>query len=339
MPSQLRVRWAKFRVTAVIAVALLILGVLMFLLTGGTLLEQKARLYLYIPDATGLSSGAPVRVDGVGIGVVDLVQFSGSADPARIIRVGMAIERRRLPSITSDSIAQISNDTVIGDKFVDISTGSAPGHVQPNGELRFRDKPDLMRSVDLSAFENELRLADATLTEIENGRTPLGEFVVGEQVYNSLRRRLTELQNTLRRATATTSQLGGVLYTDALYRKLQAPVLQIEETLARLQSGQGEAGRFLRNPAQFAEWRAMLSDLRRSVADARSAEFMQSDASYSDWTHAVSSLASQVDAINASPLLNSMGLYESWTGAAREMEKTVKEFRQNPQKFLRLKVF
>jgi phospholipid/cholesterol/gamma-HCH transport system substrate-binding protein len=339
MPSVLHVRWAKFRVATVSLVALLILLVLAYLLTGGTLLEPKTHIYLYINDTTGLGPQSPVRVDGIGVGVVDSVTFSGSNDPNRIIRVQMTIERERLPSITADSIAQISNDSFIGDKFIDITTGKAAGHVPENGELRFRAQPDLMRSVDMSDFERQLRALDDLLADIEQARSAFGQFVVGDQVYTAMRRRFTELQNALKKASATNQQLGGLLYTDALFRKVEAPILQLDRKIALLQSGQGAMGRFLRDPAQFQQFRGMLQDLQKTVGAARGGDFMQSDDSYSGWSNAVLSLARQVDEINNSRMLNATDLYESWNGAAREMQKGVKDFRENPKKYLRLKIF
>jgi phospholipid/cholesterol/gamma-HCH transport system substrate-binding protein len=339
MPSVFQVRWAKFRVATVSAVALLILMILVYLLTGGTLLQPKTHLYLYINDATGLGSGSPVRVDGIGVGVVDWVRFSSSTDPNRIIRVQMTVERDRLPSITADSIAQISNDTFIGDKFVDITTGKSPDHVPENGELRFKAQPDLMRSVDLTDFEHQLRAVDETLADIESGRSPFGQFVIGDQVYNSMRRRFAELQNALKRAEATDAQIGGLLYTDVLYRKIHAPILQLDQRIAILQSGQGELGRLLRDPAQFQQFRGMLQDLQKSIADARQADFMQSGEAYSGWSNSIASLSRQVDNINSSRMLNANDVYESLNGAAREMQKNMKDFRENPKKYLRLKVF
>jgi phospholipid/cholesterol/gamma-HCH transport system substrate-binding protein len=339
MPSVLQVRWAKFRVATLSAVALLILLVLVYLLTGGTLLQPKTHLYVYINDATGLGSGSPVRVDGIGVGVVDSVGFSGSKDPLRIIRVQMTIERERLPSITDDSIAQISNDSFIGDKFVDITTGKSPGHIAENGELHFKAQPDLMRSVDLTDFEHQLRAVDETLADIETGRLPFGQFIIGDQVYNSMRRRFAELQNSLKRAEATNAQVGGLLYTDALYRNIHAPILQLDQKIAFLQSGQGELGRLLRDPAQFQQLRGMLQDLQKSIADARQADFMQSGDTYSGWSEAVASLSRQVDNVNSSRLLNAADVYESLNGAARETQKSIKDFRENPRKYLRLKIF
>ena len=86
MPSPEQVNWAKFRASAVILAALMILGTLVYLLTGGTFLEPKAQIYLYLPDATGVAPGSPVRVDGISVGKVSLVELSGSNEPNRVVK-------------------------------------------------------------------------------------------------------------------------------------------------------------------------------------------------------------------------------------------------------------
>ena len=68
MPSAARIRWAKFRVSVVSVVAVLILATLLFEMFGAVLLSPKTVIYLYIPDASGLSSESPVRVDGIDVG-------------------------------------------------------------------------------------------------------------------------------------------------------------------------------------------------------------------------------------------------------------------------------
>src|SRR5664280_2925554 len=121
MPSARQVNWAKSRVAAVSVAAGVILAVLAYLLTGGTLLQERSALYLYIPDATGLGPGAPVRVDGIGVGKVRSVALSGSNDPDRIVKVAITAESDRLAQIPVDSVAQLSADTLVGDMFVDVT--------------------------------------------------------------------------------------------------------------------------------------------------------------------------------------------------------------------------
>src|SRR5215471_9403263 len=130
MPSVERVQWAKFRVGALSVAALLILGTLLYLLTGGTLLEPKATIYLYMPDAMSLAAGAPVRVDGIGVGKVESVVLSGDTQPNRVVKVAMIVDRARLASIPDDSTAQASADNLVGDKFVDIAGGKSPTRIK-----------------------------------------------------------------------------------------------------------------------------------------------------------------------------------------------------------------
>jgi phospholipid/cholesterol/gamma-HCH transport system substrate-binding protein len=339
MPSVRRVRWARFRVTSVCAVALLILMTLVYLLTGGTLLEKKATLYLYIPDATGLSRESPVRVDGIDVGMVTTVTLSGSTNPVRIVKVTMKVGQDKLPSISTDSMTQISTDTLVGDKFVDIVSGTAPGHIAPFGELNFKGQPDMMRTIDLVDFERQLRIVDATLADIETGASPLGQFVLTDTVYMSLRKKFIDLQGAIRVAKRTTSFAGSVLYTDALYRKMREPFVQLDQTLARLQAGQGGLGKFLRNPAQYEQARAEARDLRKSIAGVQSAVFISSDGMYTDWNRTLSGWIQKVDEVNAMPMFSTSEMFDNLNGAAAEMRNTLKDFRENPRKYLRLKVF
>ena len=135
MPSAQQVNWAKFRASAVILAALMILGTVAFLLTGGTLLEPKTQIYIYLGDATGVAPGSPVRVDGIGVGKVILVELSGSNEPNRVVKVTMSIGRERLPSITDDSTADTISDTIIGDKFIDVTSGTSAQHLMPGGDF------------------------------------------------------------------------------------------------------------------------------------------------------------------------------------------------------------
>jgi phospholipid/cholesterol/gamma-HCH transport system substrate-binding protein len=339
MPSARRVRWARFRVTSVSLVALLILATLIYLLTGGTLLEKKVTLYLYIRDATGLSHESPVRVDGIDVGKVTAVGFSGSNNPLRIVKVTLSVGRDKLDSISTDSTTQISMDTLVGDKFVDIVSGKAPDHIAPFGELNFKDQPDMMRTIDLVDFERQMRIVDATLADIENGANPLGQFILTDTVYQSLRKKFIELQSAIRVAKLTTSFAGSVIYTDALYRKMREPFVQLDQALARLQAGQGGLGKFLRDPAQYEQARAQVRDLRKSIAGVQAAEFIASDGMYAGWNRTLSGLIQKLDEVNAMPMFSSSEMYDNLNGAAAEMRNTFKDFREDPRKFLRLKVF
>lgn len=339
MPSASRVAWARFRVTVVSGVALAILATLAFLLTGGTLLQAKTTLYLYVPDATGLIQDAPVRVDGIDVGKVAKVELSGQGDPNRVVRVVMRVERDRLDSITADSVAEIGSDSLIGDKFVDVTSGKSPGHVPANGEIRMKPASVILKTVDLTQFEAQLRNVDALLADIEAGKNQIGQFVQGTDVYTELRDSVGKIQSAFHAAVSTTSSIGDALYTERIYRQVLDPMVKLDQALATLQSGQGRGGALLRDPAQYESMRKQVQDLRASVGSFRNSVWLQSDQMYRDWDGMVGSVIQKVDTLNRDPLLNSTATYESLEGMVRETRDSLKDFRENPRKYLRLKVF
>jgi phospholipid/cholesterol/gamma-HCH transport system substrate-binding protein len=339
MPSARRIAWAKFRVTVVSFAAIAILLTLFYLLAGGTLREEKAVLYLYVPDATGLGQGSPVRVDGIGVGQIESVRLTGSNEPSRIVRVVMKVSRARLASIPVDSYAQIGAETMIGDKLVDITSGRSAMHVRPGSTIRFKEEPSAMKSLDLQQFEARLRSVDAVVRDIELGRNRVGEFITGEQMYEDLRRKLRETERGFQAAAETTNSVGRALYTDEAYRRISTPLLELDRTLARIQSGQGEAGRFLRDPAQYEQFRNAVADLRGSIAGFRDSNLVRSDALYTGWVRRVDAVIQTVDEANASPLLLTPATYDNLTGAMRELSGAMREFRRDPKKFLRKNIF
>ena len=338
MPSARQVNWAKFRISAVSVVAVAIVSTLFYLLTGGTLLQEKTNLYLYIPDGTGVDQGTPVRVDGIAVGKVSSVALTGSNDPNRVVKVTMKVEREHLREIPADSTAQISADTMIADRFVDIDSGTSASRIRPNTEIAYKETTALFKRLDMAQFEAALRAIDATLSDIEQGRSRVGQFVVGEQMYRDLNREVGDLQRGIRAARDTTSKVGAALYSDKLYRDVSGPLLELDGKLARLQSGQG-AGRWLRDAAQYEQFRKSAADLRQSVANLRGGEFVSSDRMYVEWTRGVASLIQSVDEMNASPFFSSSAGYDNLNGAAREMRDAVREFLQAPRKYLRMKLF
>ena len=327
-----------FRVTVLILVAVLILSVLFYLLTGGGWLEQKAWLYLYIPDATGLDSSSPVRVDGINVGTVHSVALSGSNDPSRIVRVIVSVDRANLRQIPEDSHAQLSAYTLVGDKFVDITSGRSSTPIRPNGEIRYQVSASIT-NIDLVQFEQQLRSVDATLAEIQNGTSPLGQFVVGEQFYDDLLKRVTQFEHGLAAATRTTGEVGNLLRTDTLYRQITGPVQQGDQTLSRIQSGQGAAGKLLTDDAQYRAFENGANALRRSAASIRAGELFASDEMYRSWSAGLAKLIQAVDDFNVNPLFRSAEVYDNLNGLSQSLRDTARDFHSNPGKYFRYQIF
>jgi phospholipid/cholesterol/gamma-HCH transport system substrate-binding protein len=334
-----QVSWARLRVSAVTLVSLLILGTLLYLLSGGGFFARRAVIYLYVPEALGIEPGSPVRVDGIDVGRVAAVGLSGSKQPNRIIRVVLSVDRAQLPSIHTDSTAQLSAYTLIGDKFVDIASSTGVTPIQPGGELLFKEQADLMRTLDLAEFGDQLHKIDAVVGDIESGKSPVGQLVLTDDLYIDLRDRLTELEKGLRRAVDVSGTLGQVIYGRDVYQRIVDPLEALDHTVELIQEGQGTAGHLVRDDAEYRNIQTQVTDLRKSVAELKSGPLFASDTMYDDWNRKLGQWIATVDEVNSHPEFETTAAYDNLNGMAEELRDTMRDFRQNPKKYLRIKLF
>ncbi len=280
-----------------------------------------------------------VRVNGIGVGKVEKVELSGSTVPTRVVRVTMKIEHDRLADIPADSTGQIATEGSVGNQYVAITQGTAGARVQPNSELAYKAAPELLQTLNVQQFGEQLRQVDATLRDIEQGKTLLGQFVIGTEMYDTLRRNLEQIDRDFHKATDATGDLGNLLRTDEVYRKVRDPLMELDDRLGRIQAGQGDLGRLLREDGQYVHFREQAATMRKTIADLRTRSFLTSDDMYVSWSRGLSSLIRSVDQFAALPAMRNSLTYDNLTGSLREVRGTMKEFRENPKKFLRIKLF
>src|SRR6185436_20797936 len=127
MADPKKVSWAQLRIGIMAAVAMAILGVLIFLLTGsGDIFSSYATLYTYLEDSAAMATSTPVRLNGITIGKIDSIEFSGLKDKGKIIRVKMKVKEKMLGQIPDDSVAAIDAANLLGDKYINITKGKSP---------------------------------------------------------------------------------------------------------------------------------------------------------------------------------------------------------------------
>lgn len=349
MPSSRRTQWAKLRIAATAFTALLILGVFLVLLTGGTVLQPKDTIHAYVPDAAGISVGTPVRLNGIPIGKITGVRFTGSRDPNRVVDVEMQVEHRYLNQLARDSVASITSEDIQGDKFLDITRGRNPQTIRPGGEVPFQATPEVLKALDLAQFTQRLRVIDALLADIQAGKGQVGQLVRGDAIYRDLVIKVKEAEKALYAATSTQRVLGQLLYRDTLYQDIMAPVRRLDEGLARIQRGEGDMGRLVKDPRQYDELQDRIGAMRRELAGWNAGQggagrFLKDDAMYAKWNRQVARLLAAVESFNAGEgaaghLLMSAQPYESINGAMRELAETLRDFREHPSRYMRIKLF
>lgn len=354
MPEREKVRWSQMKVGAVGLAAFVILFVLVFLLTSSKgIFQHNELIRTYMEDASGMTQGTPVRLNGITVGYVDNLRLTGSRDASRAVEFDMMVKGRYLPEIPVDSVATIAAANLLGDKFVNITRGQDQRTIQPDGELRSlqgQDIPELMaQSANLlKQFQTIVGRVDNLLAGVEQGKGNLGLFLKDEELYRRLNGIASEGQKLLSDVRNSNGTLSKLLYSDELYQELRSPLQRIDKMLADLDAGQGSAGKFLKDATLYNDLDKSITEARSLIADLNAGKgtagkLLKDDTLHRRLDELLTKMNGTVDKINSGQ--GSIGqfvvnpqLYNALTGATREFESLAKDMRTNPKKFLTIRL-
>ena len=353
MPSQKKVSWAQLRVGILATVAMIILAVLIFLLTGTrSVFTRTAILRTYMSDSAGMASGAPVRLNGILIGNIKQPRLTGSQNPNRVVEIPMEVKSENLSAIPVDSVAGVTASNLLGDKFINITKGKSPVHVKDGDEvksLEAQDIPELMATSAniLSQFQQTLKRLDVILADVEAGRGNLGKFLRDEELYRRLNAVLAETQKVAQAITSGRGTIGRLIYDDTLYQEIRQPVKRLDDIMAEIQSGKGTAGKLIKDPALYDDARRTIAQMNRLIDDLNAGKgtagkLLKDEQLYRQMNQLVAKINDTVERVNSGQgtlgqLMVNPQLYESINGATSEMRQLLKDIRANPKKFLRVR--
>src|SRR5262245_50705360 len=102
------------------------------------LFSDSIDVYAEFQEVAALANGAKVRVAGMDAGEVDEIDVPRS--PTEKFRFKMRVRKDLHPLIRLDSVASIQTDGLVGNKFVQIQTGSDKSpQVQDKGTIQSRE--------------------------------------------------------------------------------------------------------------------------------------------------------------------------------------------------------
>ena len=159
----IRISDRTLRVARILFGGALLVGAFYYLWSSGFFIP-KYQLSVYVPDASGLTVHAPVRLDGIQVGSVSAIKLAGaSASPQRRIELVLQVEKRDQDAIRSDSNASLTTEGILGNRYVNISRGFKGTVIKPGGEIP--SKPSL-----LVTLKDSMHFFDKTLDCLQQGK-------------------------------------------------------------------------------------------------------------------------------------------------------------------------
>jgi phospholipid/cholesterol/gamma-HCH transport system substrate-binding protein len=354
MASPKKVRWAQLRTGILAAVAMTIAGVLIFLLTGqSNIFGGEFHLRTYMEDSAGMVGNDPVRVNGILVGYIGSIMLSGSRDPKRTVEIDMVIQEKYLNQIPDDSKSAISAANLLGSKYVNITKGSHPKHVEPGGEitsLQTQDIPEILAQSSnlLVQFQTILGRVDGLLAIVESGQGNIGKIIKDDSLYDRLNSTAGEVEQLVKDVKNSNGTISHLLYDSTLYDDLRKPMQRIDDMLAQVQQAKGTAGKFLYDPQIADETRATIAEARKMLDNLNAGKGTAGKLLTDDEIQKQLVLISQkvntaLDKVNSGQgtigqLVVNPQLYDSINLATREFNALLKDARANPRKFLSIKL-
>ena len=130
------------------------------------LFAETFEVYAEFSRVAGLQNGATVRVAGMNAGEVEAISLPAS--PSAPFRVRMRVRQDLHPLIRLDSVASIQNDGLVGNKFVQIESGTdASPPVPTGGTIQSREPFDLADM--LNRVNETIDMVTETITDLRVG--------------------------------------------------------------------------------------------------------------------------------------------------------------------------
>lgn len=355
MPSKDKVGIAQLRVGVLGIVALACVTLLIFLLTGNTqFFKHQVPLYVYTSDAAGLTSGAPVRINGIQAGTVKGVALSGQTNPARVIRIDLAVDEAMLKQIPLDSVAGISSDNLLGSsKFLQVTKGTKPETVQAGATLNAVSTQQFDALVQqgfgvLNSLQAILGRVSDIVGDIENGKGTIGKLLVDQTLYNSLQATVAQVQLLASTLNTKNGTIGRLINDNQLYDQAEAVITRLDSITRDLEQGQGTAGMLLKDPKLYNDLDKSVDQLNTILSNLNAGKGTAGELLHDDKiAHQISSTLEKVnvtlDKVNSGQgtigqLMVNPQLYDAATGTTRELHGLLQDFRANPKKFMSIKL-
>ncbi|HTG14131.1 MAG TPA: MlaD family protein [Blastocatellia bacterium] len=314
--------------------------------------------------AEGLKNGDEVRLAGKLVGKIDKVEFGPipTSKDEKPILVTMVVNAREVGNrIRKDSQAVLAQQGFLGDHVVDISAGTINAEPLPDGgEVPSADQTGLAQVFSgandiLVQFNTVGKQLQELMDNINQGKGSVGKLLHDDEFYTNLNRTILAFQDVGNRVSRGEGTAGKLINDPKLYDDLRAATNDIQAIVADARAGKGTIGKLINDDEVYRKANDMLAKLNSTaekferITDDIDAgrgtigKLIKSEKLHDDVQATVASFRSIGDRLDkgegsAGKLLRDEQLYNNLNQGTAEMVKLLYDFRQDPKKYLRIKV-
>jgi phospholipid/cholesterol/gamma-HCH transport system substrate-binding protein len=355
-----QIGWAQVRGGVFILLAMI------FFAGGVLVMGQKTKMFvnkgamrIVMSDVVGLKIGAPVWLAGVDVGLVTDILF---ADPrnSNEVSIDVEIDNNALKKIGEDSKITIKTRGLMGEKYVDILPSS----------LYSEKPPKLLRGSSVAKLDDVIQKAgdafdkvNGIIDNINQGKGTLGKLSKDETLYSNIARLAIEMKSLVITINRGEGTLGKLNRDPEPFNKLISILNRADRTLQDIQASDGTLNRLIYDKTLYTKMTALTDKSILAADDVRDLKLkiMSKDGSlglllndrefYDKGLSVLSRADSSVKAIEevtakvkggdgtAGKLVNDKALYDKMNKMVDDLDVLVKDFKENPRKYIKFSVF
>ena len=223
----------EVKVGLFVFIAFVLLAVVVFSISDFYTVQPQYGLRVRFNFASGVQTGAPVRLAGVTVGEVRYVRlFRDEASQKMQAEVGIQLSREAV--IEEDAVAYVNTLGLIGEKYLEIIPGSSGARVLAAGEI--------LPGKDSVPVEKFMEASFKAVQQIEETVASLNSIFNNEATKSAIKGTLTNSQE----ATAQMTMF----------------LKQANEVMAKIREGEGTVGKLMTQDDLYQDLKAIVSDIK-----------------------------------------------------------------------------
>jgi phospholipid/cholesterol/gamma-HCH transport system substrate-binding protein len=243
--------WSKLKVGLVITLALLTLFMTVFFAGNiQDIFSPKVQIKAQIKDVRGLRVGSPVWISGIEIGSVKSIELN----PEYGTLVTMSINKDALKFVKKDSKASVITMGLLGDKYIELSTGSTHAEpIKPGDMIKGITQLEIQDIVNASSVSLE-KITDFVdklgnfIEKFEKSKGTIAKFMTDPSLYDNLKETTTTLAMILKDFKESKGTMKMFIEDPSLYNKMLSTTSSMEEFSRKLNKGSGTLKRLVEDP-------------------------------------------------------------------------------------------
>jgi len=347
-----QLRWSKLKVGLVITLALLTLFLAIFF--AGNIEEiflPKIEFKAQFQDVKGLRKGAPVWLFGTEVGSVKNIQLS----PVHGTIVTLSVNKGAQGFIKKDSQASILTMGLLGDKFVELGTGSPlaepiqPGEtIKGTAQIEFSDIMGTA-AVAIGKMGEFINKLDHLVVKIEEGQGTIAKFFTDPAIHDNLKNTTHTLSVLLEDIKNSQGTIKMLIEDPSLYNRMLTAASTIEEFSRRINESSGTLKRLVEDPSLYNKTFAAVSSIEEfgrklNEESGTLRRLIESPELYENLRKASALLSSILERIDkgegvAGAFIRDEELAQELKSTIMELKELMKDIKDHPKKYFKFSLF